>query len=72
MLWSVEGRAVAAAAAVSLGSKVPLLASAYGNTASANAARAWLSGVFALPIAGLDDLIFSPVYLPVASIFHLE
>ncbi|GMJ06201.1 hypothetical protein like AT4G23900 [Hibiscus trionum] len=41
-----EGRAVAAAAAVSLSGKVPLLASAYGSTAS----RAWLSGVLALPM----------------------
>ncbi|XVF53084.1 hypothetical protein PTKIN_Ptkin05aG0071100 [Pterospermum kingtungense] len=46
-----EGRAVAAAAAVSLNSKVPLLASAYGNNGSANASRGWLSGVFALPVA---------------------
>ncbi|KAL4383741.1 hypothetical protein GQ457_15G008720 [Hibiscus cannabinus] len=46
-----EGRAVAAAAAVSVSGKVPLLASAYGSTASANASRAWLSGVLALPVA---------------------
>ncbi|XP_039058916.1 nucleoside diphosphate kinase 3-like isoform X2 [Hibiscus syriacus] len=47
-----EGRAVtiAAAAAVSV-SKVPLLASAYGNGGSTNASRGWLSGVFALPVA---------------------
>ncbi|KAK6263252.1 hypothetical protein QUC31_009068 [Theobroma cacao] len=46
-----EGRAVAAAAAVSLGGKVPLLASAYGRTGPTNASRGWLSGVFALPVA---------------------
>ena len=56
MLSSAEGRAVGAAA-VSLSGKVPLLASAYGNSGSANASRGWLSGVFALPVAGLDDLI---------------
>ncbi|KAE8658530.1 Nucleoside diphosphate kinase IV [Hibiscus syriacus] len=51
---SAEGRAVAAAAAaaaVSVNSKVPPLASAYGNGGSANASRRWLSGVFALPVA---------------------
>ncbi|XP_022761322.1 nucleoside diphosphate kinase 3-like isoform X1 [Durio zibethinus] len=46
-----EGRAVAAAAAVSLNGKVPLLASAYGNSGSANASRGRLSGVFTLPVA---------------------
>ncbi|KAE8662067.1 Nucleoside diphosphate kinase IV [Hibiscus syriacus] len=48
-----EGRAVAvaAAAAVSLSGKVPLLATAHARTASANASRAWLSGVLALPMA---------------------
>ncbi|XWS50093.1 hypothetical protein CRYUN_Cryun12cG0058900 [Craigia yunnanensis] len=46
-----EGRAVVAAAAVSLNGKVPLLASAYGNSGSSNASRGWLSGVFALPVA---------------------
>ena len=55
MLSSAEGRAVGAAA-VSLSGKVPLLASAYGNSGSANASRGWLSGVCALPVAGLDDL----------------
>ncbi|KAB2014141.1 hypothetical protein ES319_D09G204900v1 [Gossypium barbadense] len=49
--FSGEGRAVAAATAVSLNSKVPLLASAYGNGGSANASRGWLSGMFALPVA---------------------
>ncbi|GMI71676.1 hypothetical protein like AT4G23900 [Hibiscus trionum] len=48
---SAEGRAVAAAAAVSVDSKVPLLASAYGSGGSANASRGWLPGVFALPVA---------------------
>ncbi|KAK8685078.1 hypothetical protein V6N13_041088 [Hibiscus sabdariffa] len=44
-----EGRA--AAAAVSVNHKVPLLGSAYGNGGSANESRGWLSGVFALPVA---------------------
>ena len=57
VLSSAEGRAVGAAAAVSLSGKVPLLASAYGNSGSAKASRGWLSGVFALPVAGLNDLI---------------
>ncbi|KAK8560887.1 hypothetical protein V6N13_026322 [Hibiscus sabdariffa] len=45
------GRAVAAAVAVSVDSKLPLLASAYTNGGSTNAFRGWLPGVFALPVA---------------------
>nr|GLL27584.1 Nucleoside diphosphate kinase [Ipomoea trifida] len=44
------GRAAAAAATVSLRGVVPSLA-AYGREESANASRAWISGLFALPAA---------------------
>ncbi|KAG5228242.1 NDK domain-containing protein [Salix suchowensis] len=44
-----EGRAAAAAAAVSLSGKLPLLASAYGRTGSSNVARQWISGALAIP-----------------------
>lgn len=46
-----EGRAVAAAAAVSLNGKLPFLASFYGRSDSGNASRSWVSGVLALPAA---------------------
>ena len=49
---TVEGRAAAAAAAVSLRGKVPYLAS-YGRTDSGNASRGWIYGTLALPAAGL-------------------
>ncbi|GLT78092.1 hypothetical protein SLA2020_496380 [Shorea laevis] len=45
------GQTVAAATAVSLSRNAPLLASAYGRTASTNAARGWLSGLLAIPAA---------------------
>ncbi|KAJ6946069.1 hypothetical protein NC651_000980 [Populus alba x Populus x berolinensis] len=44
-----EGRAAAAAVAVSLGGKLPLLASAHGRTGSSNLARQWISGALAIP-----------------------
>uniref|UniRef100_A0A2P2LFB2 Nucleoside diphosphate kinase n=1 Tax=Rhizophora mucronata TaxID=61149 RepID=A0A2P2LFB2_RHIMU len=46
-----EGRAVAAAAAVSFGGKVPLLASAYRRTDSADGSRQWIPGALAIPAA---------------------
>ncbi|CAL1373592.1 unnamed protein product [Linum trigynum] len=45
-----EGRAAAAAAAVSLSGKAPLIVSAYGRTGSANAQQ-WISGALAIPVA---------------------
>lgn len=38
--------------AVSLGGKLPLLASAYGRTGSSNLARQWISGALAIPAGG--------------------
>ncbi|KAM2227856.1 hypothetical protein ACFXTI_014620 [Malus domestica] len=46
-----EGRAVATAAAVALGSKVPLFASSFGRAGSDNASRGWISGALAIPAA---------------------
>uniref|UniRef100_A0A2P2LFB1 Nucleoside diphosphate kinase 3 isoform X1 n=1 Tax=Rhizophora mucronata TaxID=61149 RepID=A0A2P2LFB1_RHIMU len=51
-----EGRAVAAAAAVSFGGKVPLLASAYRRTDSADGSRQWIPGALAIPAAGYLSL----------------
>ncbi|CAI0408704.1 unnamed protein product [Linum tenue] len=45
-----EGRAAAAAAAVSLSGKAPLIVSAYGRTGSANAQQ-WISGALVIPMA---------------------
>lgn len=55
------GRAAAAAATVSLRGVVPSLAT-YGREESANASRAWISGLFALPAAGqyyCVDVVFN-------------
>ncbi|KAJ4828902.1 Nucleoside diphosphate kinase III, chloroplastic/mitochondrial [Turnera subulata] len=49
--YSSGGRAVGAAAAVAINGKVPLLAAAYGNAGSANAARQWIMGALAFPAA---------------------
>lgn len=49
---TIEGRAVASAAAVVFRGKVPFLSS-YGRTHSGNASGGWISGAFALPAAGL-------------------
>ncbi|KAM1097427.1 hypothetical protein ACFX15_014338 [Malus domestica] len=46
-----EGRAVATAAAVALGSKAPLFASSFGRAGSDNAPRGWISGALAIPAA---------------------
>ncbi|CAL9030403.1 unnamed protein product [Prunus brigantina] len=46
-----EGRAVAAAAAVTLSSKVPVFASNFGRAGSENVSRGWISGALALPAA---------------------
>lgn len=46
-----QGRAVGAAAAVSLSNKVPLFASSYGRGNSGNGSASWISGAFALPAA---------------------
>ncbi|XP_010541737.1 PREDICTED: nucleoside diphosphate kinase IV, chloroplastic/mitochondrial [Tarenaya hassleriana] len=45
------GRAIGAAAVVSVGGKVPQFASNFGNSASGNASRSWISGLIALPAA---------------------
>ncbi|OMP02951.1 hypothetical protein COLO4_10709 [Corchorus olitorius] len=70
-----EGRAVAAAAAVSLSGKAPLLASAYGRSASANASKGWLSGVLALPVAGLNgynSLFLSPLFSYISGLIWMH
>lgn len=56
---TIEGRAVASAAAVVFRGQVPFLAS-YGRTHSGNASGGWISGALALPAAGLckDFLYF--------------
>ncbi|KAJ0105392.1 hypothetical protein Patl1_17517 [Pistacia atlantica] len=46
-----EGRAVAAAAAVTFSGKVPFLASNFGRAGSSNVPQGWLSGALALPAA---------------------
>ncbi|ONI07439.1 hypothetical protein PRUPE_5G120700 [Prunus persica] len=46
-----EGRAVAAAAAVTLSAKVPVFASNFGRAGSENVSRGWISGALALPAA---------------------
>ncbi|GMY30542.1 nucleoside diphosphate kinase 3-like [Fagus crenata] len=46
-----EGRAVAAATAVSFNGKLPFLASNYGNAGSENASRRWISGALAVSAA---------------------
>ncbi|KAB1215482.1 Nucleoside diphosphate kinase IV, chloroplastic/mitochondrial [Morella rubra] len=46
-----EGRAVAAAAAVSLRETVPFLASNFQRAGSENASRGWIAGALALPAA---------------------
>ncbi|MED6225899.1 hypothetical protein PIB30_098042 [Stylosanthes scabra] len=49
-----QGRAVAAAGAVSLSRKLPFLASNFGraHSGSASASTTWISGALALPAAG--------------------
>ncbi|KAE9607664.1 hypothetical protein Lal_00026598 [Lupinus albus] len=49
--YSEGGHAVAAAAAVSLTSKVPLFASNYGRAGNGSGSRTWISGALALPAA---------------------
>nr|AFK43052.1 unknown [Lotus japonicus] len=46
-----QGRAVAAAAAVSFSSKTPVLASYYGRGGSGSGSATWVSGALALPAA---------------------
>ncbi|KAF1872627.1 hypothetical protein Lal_00016463 [Lupinus albus] len=45
------GRAIAAAASVSLTSKAPLFASNYGRAGSESGSRTWIAGALALPAA---------------------
>lgn len=54
-IFLTEGSTVAAAA-VSITRKVPLFASNIGNSESGSGTRAWLSGVLALPAAGLNKI----------------
>ncbi|WCJ26522.1 Nucleoside diphosphate kinase family protein [Euphorbia peplus] len=46
-----EGRAAAAAAAVSVTGKASVLSSAFGRSGSANASSQWFSGILAIPVA---------------------
>lgn len=48
----IEGRAVAAAAAVASIRKVPVFASNYRRTGSGNGSSSWIAGALALPAAG--------------------
>ncbi|KAG6788214.1 hypothetical protein POTOM_004271 [Populus tomentosa] len=64
-----EGRAAAAAVAVSLGGKLPLLASAYGRTGSSNLARQWISGALAIPAGGFPARKME-VILSVRNLIH--
>lgn len=52
-----EGRAAAAAAAVSLRGRATSLA-AYGRVDSGNASQNWVSGLLAIPAAGSNYLIY--------------
>lgn len=47
-----EGRAVAAAAAVTFSGKLPYLVSTFGRAGSSTASRSWLTGALAIPAAG--------------------
>lgn len=55
-----EGRAVGAAAAVTASGKMPLYASNFGRSSGSGAAsKTWITGLLALPAAGLTNTVFA-------------